>query len=95
MHTFYHIPGVAASQTRAQLLHLSMLGQHLWACSGNERAKGQAARVHPWSRGQWGRGQAGKAKGYAGLRCILKWHQLQIPLAEFCVSPITAHKIAL
>lgn len=65
MHTFYHIPGVAASQTRAQLLHLSMLGQHLWACSGNERAKGQAARVHPWSRGQ---GAVGQGAGREGQR---------------------------
>lgn len=35
-----------------QLLHLSLLWQHLWACSGNERARGQASWVHPWSRGQ-------------------------------------------
>lgn len=40
-------------------------------------------------------GRQGRAKGYAGLRCILKTHQLQIPLPEFFVSPITANIIAL
>lgn len=57
--------------------------------------RGQKDRQPGFTHGAGGRGQAGKAKGYAGLRCILKWHQLQIPLAEFCVRPITAHKIAL
>lgn len=69
-------------------------------CSGSTSGpavvmRGQKDRQPGFTRGAGGRGQAGKTKGYAGLRCILKWHQLQIPLAEFCVSPITAHKIAL
>lgn len=57
--------------------------------------RGQGDRQPGFTHGARGRGQESKAKGYAGLRCILKRHQLQIPLPAFFVSSITANKIAL
>lgn len=50
--------------------------------------RGQGDRQQGFSHGAGGRGHERKAKGYAGLTCILKRHQLQIPLpATLCQAP--------
>lgn len=57
--------------------------------------RGQGDRQPGFTHGAGGRGQARQAKGCAGLRCILKRHQLQILLAAFFVGPIIANRRAL
>lgn len=53
--------------------------------SGNERAKGQAAWVHPQSRGQ---GARRRGKGYAGLRRILNPESITNSVARIiCLPP--------